>query len=32
MKSLVIYDSNRGNTQKVAEVIAAELGSRIANI
>lgn len=32
MKSLVIYDSNYGNTQKVAEAIAAELGSKVANI
>jgi flavodoxin len=32
MKSLVIYDSNRGNTQKVAETIATELGSRAINI
>ena len=28
MKSLVIYDSNFGNTQKIAETIAKELNSR----
>lgn len=32
MNSFVIFDSNYGNTQKVAEVIAAELGARVANI
>lgn len=32
MKSIVIYDSNCGNTQKVAEAIADELGTRAANI
>lgn len=32
MKSLVIYDSNYGNTQKVAETIAAELGAKAVNI
>ncbi len=32
MKILVIYDSNCGNTQKVAETIADELGVKTANI
>lgn len=32
MKSLVIYDSNCGNTQRVAEVIADELGTKAVNI
>lgn len=32
MKSLVIYDSNCGNTQKVAEVIADGLGAKAINI
>lgn len=32
MKSVVIYDSNYGNTQKVAEAIADELGAKATNI
>lgn len=32
MKSLVIYDSNYGNTQKVAEVIATEIGGKAVSI
>lgn len=32
MKSLVIYDSNFGNTQKVAEVIARILGAKAVKI
>ena len=29
MKSLVIYDSNFGNTQKIAETIAKEFGKEV---
>lgn len=32
MKSLVIYDSNYGNTQRVAEVIADEIGAKVASV
>lgn len=32
MKSLIVYDSNYGNTKNVAEVIATELGGRAVKI
>lgn len=32
MKSLVIYDSNQGNTQKIAEEIGAKLNAQVINI
>lgn len=32
MKSIVIYDSNFGNTKKIAEVVAKELGGSIMHV
>jgi len=32
MKSLIIYDSNFGNTQKVAETVASEIGAKAMRI
>lgn len=32
MKTLVVYDSNYGNTKKIAEVIAKEIGGKAVNL
>ena len=32
MNALVVFDSNYGNTQKIAEAIAGELGARAINV